>query len=136
MLISATKLLASLLKFFHVSDYMEEILHWLPVEQRIKFKILFLGAAMLVVSAPASVSVLRSPVNRCALLLVDICKSCTATEVYRCISMCWTFLLVCLPWNSLSIAIDSPHNTFSFCFRTHLCIACESYLKFCICAVS
>lgn len=46
------QLLASFWMNSYISDYMRDALHWLPVQERIKFKVILLGHALLVTTTP------------------------------------------------------------------------------------
>ena len=59
----AARVVANLPKFSHISIYMRDTLHWLPVEDRITFKIIIMGRASMVCSAPAYIRELYVPVS-------------------------------------------------------------------------
>ena len=48
----AARVVAKLPKFSHISIYMRDTLHWLPIEDRITFKIILKGRTSIIGAAP------------------------------------------------------------------------------------
>lgn len=107
----AARFLANPPKFLHVRNYMPETLHCLQVEDRIAFKILLLGRASMVVSAPEYIRelcycdshypVLHSIVS--SKLLLDSFTLCS------CIEPGWsTKSKLCSGWGPVASAL--PHS--------------------------
>jgi hypothetical protein len=61
----AARVVANLTRFSHISTYMRDTRHWLPVERRIEFKLLLMGRASITGSAPDYISELYLPVTGC-----------------------------------------------------------------------
>jgi len=73
---AAARMNARLPPYFHISDYMINYLHWLPILARIKYKALLLVAKLKQGLAPrylcelmSKLSYLLAPLVRCALLI-------------------------------------------------------------------
>src|SRR6218665_2074663 len=59
-LLSAARLIGRVSKFDHISAYMRDVLHWLPLRQRIEFRVSVLVWYSLIGQAPA--------------YLIDLCR--------------------------------------------------------------
>ena len=65
---AAARLIARLPKFAHISTYMSEVLHWLPITLRIRYKILFLVSKSQLGLAPKYLSdFMRKPLSATSL---------------------------------------------------------------------
>src|SRR6218665_3041066 len=61
---AAARLIARLSRFTHISTYMTEILHWLPIASRIKFKVLLLVSKSQLGLAPSYLTdFMRKPMS-------------------------------------------------------------------------
>src|SRR5688572_33052418 len=66
---AAARLIARLPRFSHISTFMIEDLHWLPLTARIQFKILFLTCKTFLGQAPRYLCDLMLPVDVLSALL-------------------------------------------------------------------
>ena len=68
---AAARLIARFPRFTHISTYMTEVLHWLPIASCVKFKVLFLVSKSQLGLAPSYLTGLY--VNQCLQHLPALC---------------------------------------------------------------
>ena len=121
---SAARLIGRIPKFGHVSGYMREVLHWLPSEQRIVYRIAALVWNCLLGLAPAYLRELCCPVltargsrslrsSEQGLLLVPFAR--TSTRQNRAFSVVGP-----LTWNGLPLELRLLPRTYSSVFFSRL----------------
>jgi hypothetical protein len=125
----AARVVAKLPKFSHISMYMRETLHWLPVEDRITFKIVLMGRTSMVGAAPEYIRELCVPVSsqpgrrslrsaaRGDLMVPRSRTSMRAHRAFSCIGpSSWNYL----PLTIRNIPLQAAQETFSKFLKTHL----------------
>jgi Reverse transcriptase (RNA-dependent DNA polymerase) len=125
----AARVVANLSKFSHISAYMRDTLHWLPVDRRIEFKLLLLSRASILRTAPDYISELFLPVSGCPgrrrLRSAShgqymVSRSRTSTRAGRAFSSVGPSLWNNLPLYVRSLASSVIQKTFSASLKTHL----------------
>jgi hypothetical protein len=125
----AARVVADLPKFSHISTYMRDTLHWLPVVDRITFKIIVMGRASMAGLAPEYMRELCIPVSnqpgrrslrsatRGDLIVPRSRKVFRSNRAFSCIGpSCWNSL----PLTIRDTALLVSHKTFSKTIKTHL----------------
>src|SRR6218665_3777248 len=121
---SAARLIGGIPKFGHVSQYMLDVLHWLPAEQRISYRIASLVWRCLVSLAPVYLRELCCPPlsamssrslrsSQQGLLLVPFAR--TSTKQIRAFSV-----VSPSTWNGLTSELRIFNRTTSPAFFSHL----------------
>ena len=116
---SAARLIGHKPKFAHVSSFMRDVLHWLPIEQRIEYRIAALVWRCSLGIAPSYLRVLSARGSRSlrsseqGLLLVPFAR--TSTRQRRAFSVVGPST-----WNSLPQALRLLPRTLSPTFFSHL----------------
>ena len=121
---SAARLVGRIPKFGHVSQYMRDVLHWLPSEQRISYRLAALVWRCILGFAPAYLRELCCPVvsargsqslrsSEQGLLLIPFAR--TSTMQKRAF-----FVVGPSTWNGLPLELRLFPRTFSPMFFSHL----------------
>ena len=125
----AARVVAKLPKFSHISTYMRDTLHWLPVADRIIFKIILMGRTSMAGTAPEYISDLcilvstqpgRSSLRSAARGDLLVPRSRTSTRSHRAFSCTAPTLWNSLPLEIRNIAPHAAQETFSKCLKSHL----------------
>ena len=126
---AAARLIARLPRFSHISTFMTEHLHWLPLIARIRFKILFLTSRVLLGLAPRYLcDSIRRPLSAASgrsLRSLDrhdllVPRSRTATAQHRAYASVGPMLWNDLPSTIRSVILTGGISASSRCLKTFL----------------
>jgi len=130
---AAARIILHQRKFDHITTDVRDPLHWLPVQQRTKYKVYVLVYKCLHQAAPTHLTELCSPVSESANrghlrsaargdLVVP--RSRTTRYGQRCFAVSGQIL-----WNSLPLSVSDPSLTLTqFCVLLKICYSVE-YMK-------
>src|SRR3984885_644618 len=125
----AARVVANLTKFSHISAYMHDILHWLPAEKRIRFKLLLMARSSIAGLAPDYLSELFDTVSSCPGRRrlrsafqgqYKVPRSRTMARAERAFSTVGPTLWNNLPTEIKLLASSLVQATFSSCIKTYL----------------
>ena len=125
----AARVVGNLPRYSHITEYTREVLHWLPVDKRIDFKLLLMGRASIAGSAPGYLTELFVPVSSCpgrqrlrssTVGQIIVPRSRTTARATRAFSVAGPSLWNKLPSDIRSTVSSSVQHTFSARLKTHL----------------